>query len=598
MTDSNGVTTWDKVKFGSYYQTAEFKTEPIKWRVLSVDGDDAFLLADECLDCKPYNTKNEDVTWETCSLRKWLNEDFYNEAFNRSEQAAIMETKVVNKDNPEYGTAGGNDTMDRIYLLSLDEAENADYGFASDSARRSKNTDYAKCNHAYSFSDGTGVWWLRSPGFSSIYASFVFYDGCVYRYGSFVISYIIAARPALHLNLSSSVYADAGEVDTEGNVTNNRDGIHAPVTNSEGVTTWDCVYLGKYKQKTEWKKELVEWRVLSVDGDDAFLLADKNLDCELYNTTNKAVTWDTCSLRKWLNQEFYNEAFSDSEQAAVMETKVVNADNPEYGTTGGNDTTDRIYLLSLDEVENADYGFVSNSVRESKNTDYAKCNYAGGGWWWLRSPGDSSSDASDVDHRGDVYWAGRSVNSIYHTVRPALHLNLSSSSWSKSGKVSSGEIEVPVPSESPSAGESSKPGGTPNQTATTPSPVGNPSLSTNPPQPTNALSVTASPVPDGNAANTGKLGSVSIKSAKNSKKSAAVLTWKKVNGASSYQIQYALDQKFAKGTKTKTTAGTSYTLKKLKKKKTYYVRIRALKKTGSKNVYGAWSKVKKVKIKK
>lgn len=185
-----------------------------------------------------------------------------------------------------------------------------------------------------------------------------------------------------------------------------------------------------------------------------------------------------------------------------------------------------------------------------------------------------------------MFRAGGYVGDYNNAVRPALHLNLSSSSWSKSGQVSSGGGEVPIPGESPSACESPKPGSSPNQTATTPL------------QTANTPSVTASPVPAGNAADTDKLGKVSIKSAKNSKKSAAVLTWRKVNGASGYQIQYALDQKFAKGTKTKTTAGTSYTLKKLKKKKTYYVRIRALKKIGSKNVHGAWSKVKKVKIKK
>lgn len=71
-----------------------------------------------------------------------------------------------------------------------------------------------------------------------------------------------------------------------------------------------------------------------------------------------------------------------------------------------------------------------------------------------------------------------------------------------------------------------------------------------------------------------------------------------MNGASGYQIQYALDRKFAKSRKTKTIVKARCTLKKLKKKKTYFFRIRAYKKTGSKNVYGAWSKVKKVKIKK
>ncbi len=243
----------------------------------------------------------------------------------------------------------------------------------------------------------------------------------------------------------------------------------------------------------------------------------------------------------------------------------------ENETYGGENTMDRIYLLSLNEVAKEEYGFTSYYERWTTNTDYTKCNDAhssrsGNGIWWLRSPGDyyDRNHASYVDSRGDVYSTNVSVP-IY-TVRPVLHLNLSSSLWSK---VSSDGTEKPVPGESPSADGSPKPDASPDQT----------------------VENISSAVPS-------KPGTVSIKSAKNSKRGAAVLTWKKVNGASGYKIQYTLDQKFVKGRKTKTISRTRCTLKKLKKKKTYYFRIRAYKKTGSKNVYGAWSKVKKVKIKK
>ena len=112
VTDSNGVTTWDCVYFGNYYQsdaTGNTK-DPIKWRVLSVDGDDAFLMADQNLDAKPYNTSYVDVTWETCTLRSWLNgygasanveetdyssDNFLDTAFTAEERAAIRQTTVV-----------------------------------------------------------------------------------------------------------------------------------------------------------------------------------------------------------------------------------------------------------------------------------------------------------------------------------------------------------------------------------------------------------------------------------------------------------------------------------------------------------------------
>ncbi len=484
--DSSGVTTWDKVKFGSYYQTAEFKTEPIKWRVLSVDGDDAFLLADECLDCKPYDTKRTVITWEKCSLRKWLNEDFYSEAFSSSEQTAIQETAVVNGSNLAYDAGLGKDTMDYIYLLSVDEAGNAEYGFASDAARESNNTGYATCNGACDQGDGKGDWWLRRSSMFDEYASGVHNDGSIHD-NYWVTGKDVAVRPALHLDLSSSVYADAGEVDSKANVTNKNDGISAPTTDQDGVTTWDCVYFGNYKQKVVWEREPIEWRVLSVNGDDAFLLADKSLDSKPYNTKGDCVTWETCSLRKWLNRDFYSEVFSSSEQAAIREIAVVNENN-QYGTAGGNNTTDCIYLLSVNEVENADYGFESDAARKSNNTDYARYNHTysnetGNCNWWLRSPGMMRDFASFVRYNGEVSTddACYVINS-YVAVRPALHLDLSSSVWSKSGQVRSDGMEVPKPTPTPlitqTPPSAEPPTQTPEASNPTPSPSVEPSMPT------------------------------------------------------------------------------------------------------------------------
>ena len=101
-TISNGVTTWDCIYFGNYYQSNSSTKEPIKWRVLSVNGNDAFLLADQNLDAKPYNEEDTDVTWATCTLRTWLNDTFLNTAFTSAEQAAIRNTMVVNEDTPYY----------------------------------------------------------------------------------------------------------------------------------------------------------------------------------------------------------------------------------------------------------------------------------------------------------------------------------------------------------------------------------------------------------------------------------------------------------------------------------------------------------------
>ena len=226
-------------------------------------------------------------------------------------------------------------------------------------------------------------------------------------------------------------------------------------TISNDVTTWDCIYFGNYwqndtngdgKADQNDKKQPIKWRVLSVNGNDAFLLADQNLDAEQpYNEERADVTWATCTLRTWLNDTFLNTAFTSAEQAVIKNTTVVNDDNPNYGTEGGENTADKVYLLSLAEASNTAYGFCRNysasETREAKNTAYV----AGKAWmhlvgeaeyWELRSPGCRSYYASIVDYAGYVYDEGYDVDHDGCAIRPALHLNLSSSTlWSYAGKV-------------------------------------------------------------------------------------------------------------------------------------------------------------------
>ncbi len=229
------------------------KKDAIKWRVLSVDGNDAFLIADCNLDSWLYNTTETDVTWETSTIRSWLNgydasyntnsidyssDNFIDKAFTSTEQDAINQVTVVNNDNP-YGTEGGNDTKDKVFLLSIEEVTNPDYGFSSvsyecDNARWRTNTAYVKEKGAYT-NDGTdgtnedyvkyngnGYWWLRSPGCNTIGAAFVNFPGDVDAYGSLVDNAYSAVCPALHLNLSSaSIWSYAGTVCTDGTVDEN-----------------------------------------------------------------------------------------------------------------------------------------------------------------------------------------------------------------------------------------------------------------------------------------------------------------------------------------------------------------------------------------
>ena len=229
-TDGNGVTTWDCIYFGNYWQNdtngdgkadENDKKQPIKWRVLSVNGNDAFLLADQNLDGKSYNKEYTEVTWATCTLRTWLNDTFLNTAFTSAEQAAIKNTTVVNEDNPYNDTEGGENTTDKVYLLSIAEASNTAYGFNGEFNTRSetrvaKNTAYVAGKEGMHAIGEVGVWWLRSPGYGSIRASHVDYDGLGDLHSFNVDCDGFAVRPALHLNLSSSnLWSYAGKVTSE-----------------------------------------------------------------------------------------------------------------------------------------------------------------------------------------------------------------------------------------------------------------------------------------------------------------------------------------------------------------------------------------------
>lgn len=484
----DGVTTWDCIWFGNYWQSNGKTKEPIKWRVLSVDGDDALLLADQNLDCQPYNIVNTSITWEACWLRTWLNSTFYLDAFNLAEQSAIRETLVINGRNPFYDTGGGRDTRDNVYLLSIDEARNEAYGFTSEYTREngtrcSKNTQYAKEQGAYTINTGNGWWWLRSPGNDSSSAADVSDYGWGVNSANDVNIGNIAVRPVLHINLSSSVWKKAGKVDSAADISETDTpvlhpaetvkptdyGIRNPVE-KDGVNTWDCVWFGNYWQSDKETKEPIKWRVLSVDGDDAFLLADQNLDCQPYDPILKggSLSWENCSLRAWLNSDFYQNAFDSAEQSAIQRTLVVNKDDPAYGTKSGSDTSDKIYILSITEASNAAYGFAPDGRRDAakctKNTEYAmwQSSYMLSEYkskvsrpWWLRSPSSHQLHAATVWNDGRNDATGYVANSRYNGVRPVLHINLSSNTWSKAGTVSSSgnikEISAPTPKEETSS---------------------------------------------------------------------------------------------------------------------------------------------------
>ncbi|MBQ4424831.1 MAG: leucine-rich repeat protein [Lachnospiraceae bacterium] len=197
----------DLVEFGHYEQDNDPENGPevIQWRVLDVVDGKALLVSRTCLAAQPYNEVYTDITWEQCTLRKWLNEDFLKEAFSAEEQEDIILSCVKNDDNPQSHKPGGNDTTDKVFLLSITEAEAY---FDSDAARMCLPSRYAlKQQPKMPVENGGCWWWLRSPGGTTKYAVDVMPNGSIRTISGANVNVIYwAVRPALWLDLETSEY--------------------------------------------------------------------------------------------------------------------------------------------------------------------------------------------------------------------------------------------------------------------------------------------------------------------------------------------------------------------------------------------------------
>ena len=645
-----------------------FKWERIRWKVLSNDGSKLFLLADQALDCNEYNESLTATTWENCTIRSWLNgyggesnidgidytaDSFFQNAFSVSEQGEILTTTVVNGENPDYHTDGGNDTSDKLFLLSYDEATNEAYGFCSkftvvgsakntvkSASRWIQPTTYARAMGTNASDNGNAWWSFRTPGDyrDRAQATGSNYLGAASSYGGEVNYHFGGVVPALYLSLSSELLyaADDGtsgaggsvlettsvsldvtsktlmagdtlqlhatvlpenatnknviwessdttvaSVDATGKVTainagtatikaivqkNNLEStcqitvegsaitdpevtepdpeieeaeeegtpntavppsnpIHHCTGESGGsdYTEWGYVFFGSYPQSevtdagtisaidaalltlgqtkgdvevdgTRYRKvgksdanqtnnfgdneyryfkwEPIKWKVLSSDDSKLFLLADQALDCNEFNESYKSVTWETSTIRSWLNgygsksnedgisytsDSFYRDAFTALERGAILTTTVVNEDNSAYQTEGGNDTSDKIFLLSLSDAMNEDYGFcpkmqegsnarntVESSSRWVEATAYAKAMGANpishdtltagnaNVWWSLRTPGYNLYnyfEITGVNAYGAASSYGTDVDNGFGGVVPAMYIKRISNLW-------------------------------------------------------------------------------------------------------------------------------------------------------------------------
>lgn len=192
-----------------------------------------------------------------------------------------------------------------------------------------------------------------------------------------------------------------------------------------------------------------EWRVLDIENSAALIVTENIVALRAYHNKSGDITWADCELREYLNTEFFND-FTEAEKVKILATTVKNCDNPWFDTTGGDDTIDRIFLLSIEEVVCKYFGDSSENLqvpngkykywftRKDVNNDKRISTYLGHiWWWWLRSPGRKQVKAVYIHGDGNIGIQGNSalkcnLSGVYHPVnndvrggvRPALWMKL------------------------------------------------------------------------------------------------------------------------------------------------------------------------------
>lgn len=221
--DFSAVKKGDVIKFGTYEQDLNYTNgkEPIEWIVIDKTKKSVILLSKYALDRLPYNKENKRITWEKCTLRKWLNNEFIKSAFNKTEQGLIKTITNENYENAVYSTysTGGDDTNDKVFLLSQLEMRNTEYGFSenyndNDVNRRCALAWYRNKTGSWdSTADGQPAcwWWLRTPGSYDDQVCDVRYDGQVDSVGAIpnnigIVGYDdfdrgAGVRPAICINI-------------------------------------------------------------------------------------------------------------------------------------------------------------------------------------------------------------------------------------------------------------------------------------------------------------------------------------------------------------------------------------------------------------
>ena len=400
------------INFGKYEQDGNVKNgkEDIKWLIIEDTGSERLMISKDVLYAMPFDDKVDldensfNQNWEKSSLRKWLNEDFFDTAFDEEEKkyviANVVKNGLVFGVNNNYEPVDiGFDTVDKVYILSKDEIRNY-LGFEEDGACENylaKPSAYAKNildeekqkediavwhkeKEYDAIDDNYAEYWVRSSLGMTTMSDIEFYTDIVDKKGHlsnlgfpYYVSkndksdnikkeryYNRGVRPVIRI-LGTSLFEkdlfDAVRPEKKAQVYDiKRINETYEIANYEKNKTYkdfDTVVLGSYEQDgdTANGQEGIEWIVLKKEDGKAFLLSKYILDyVEYSNVLERYVVWKDSRLRAWANHEFYDNSFNEQEKVLISSSKTKNYDNPVYGNSSGSTTIDKIFVPSFDEL--------------------------------------------------------------------------------------------------------------------------------------------------------------------------------------------------------------------------------------------------------
>jgi hypothetical protein len=409
----------DIVYWGSYEQDTVNSNgkEDIAWVVLYDDSGRKLLLSQQCLDSQPYNEQNTPTSWAKCTLRTWLNDDFYWEAFNEAEQEALHYALIE--------TEGSEATRDYVCLLSMAEASLYLDLF--------ENRLFSE----YSIRQGAGQnlqqWWLRDThnGAYNFGATCYGDNKVVADLGEQIYRDGVGVRPAIWIDTRTEAEKEAEYTAALS--------LFEKANYKKALPAFEA--LGDYKDSLDYCQRLpkliilkpymeaevgdevrvgnYDWIVLEKQDDKILVVSKYSVSLAPYRRDGVNKTWNVSDLRDWLNGQFMNHMLMPGdEKALILPTKVSIPANPEYGTTNGPDVTDRIFILSYEEVMQYFPNAKDRVLTTAEDT-------ITGVVWWTCTAGKDQDNIVCVDQFGEIQLEGNPSHIFVFTAhaRPAMWIS-------------------------------------------------------------------------------------------------------------------------------------------------------------------------------